>query len=111
MLAWNRNEELRPMNQLKITGWYYPGDVTCVVPVDGAEMNTVRFAREKLGFDPDPKQEMVLDEKIRRGMLNCTRQWGKSTVMAIKALYQAVYHPGTLTLVISPGERQSALLV
>src|SRR5689334_5886291 len=77
---------------------------------DAAVMSAVRFARVKLGFNPDPKQEMVLDESIRRGILNCTRQWGKSTVMAIKALHQAVFHPGTLTLVISPSERQSAML-
>src|SRR5690242_15883709 len=86
-----------------------PGAVAA--PAADSVMNAVTFAREKLGFHPDAKQEMVLDEKIRRGMLNCTRQWGKSTVMAVKALHYAVTHAGTLTLVISPSERQSAMLV
>ena len=39
----------------------------------------VTFARERLGFDPDEKQELVL-RGGRRGIVNCTRQWGKSTV-------------------------------
>lgn len=69
------------------------------------------FARTRLGFEPDATQARVLDHSIRRGMLNCTRQWGKSTVMAIKALYQAYFFPGTLTLVLSPSERQSGMLV
>ena len=50
----------------------------------------VLFAREGLGFDPDPTQERLLNAGIRRGILNCTRQWGKSTVTAAKAVHQAV---------------------
>src|SRR5690348_11771315 len=76
-----------------------------------APMDCVTFARTRLAFEPDPTQARVLDHTIRRGILNCTRQWGKSTVMAIKALYQAHFFPGTLTLVLSPSERQSGLLV
>ena len=76
-----------------------------------APVDCVTFARTRLGFDPDPTQVRVLDHTIRRGILNCTRQWGKSTVMAIKALYQAYHFPGTLTLVLSPSERQSGMLV
>src|SRR5438034_60141 len=79
-------------------------------PLD-AEVDCVTFARTRLGFEPDATQARVLDHTIRRGMLNCTRQWGKSTVMAIKALYQAYFYPGTLTLVLSPSERQSGMLV
>jgi hypothetical protein len=43
-------------------------------------LNAVLFARERLGFEPDERQAAVLDIGIRRGMLNCSRQWGKSTV-------------------------------
>jgi hypothetical protein len=39
--------------------------------------------------------------------LNCTRQWGKSTVAAIKALHTAHSKPGSLVIVASPGDRQS----
>jgi hypothetical protein len=70
--------------------------------------NIVCFAREQLGFDPDPRQTEVLESTAKRGILNCTRQWGKSTVAAIKALHTAHSKPGSLVLVASPGERQSS---
>ena len=67
-----------------------------------------RFATERLDFRPDAKQRIVLDERIRRGLLNCSRQWGKSTVTAAKAVYRAYTRPESLVVVVSPGERQSA---
>jgi hypothetical protein len=69
-------------------------------------VDIVAFAREKLGFDPDPKQELVL-RGGRRGIVNCTRQWGKSTVTAVKAVHRAYSAPGSLTLVVTPSGRQS----
>ena len=70
--------------------------------------NAIDFARQSLGFEPDARQKEVLSSKAKRGILNCTRQWGKSTVAAIKALHTAQAKPGALVLVASPGERQSA---
>lgn len=32
------------------------------------------FARERLGFHPDPDQARILNPNIRRGILNCCRQ-------------------------------------
>ena len=66
----------------------------------------VAFVRERLGFDPDEKQEMVL-RGGRRGIVNCTRQWGKSTVTAAKAVHRAYSVAGSLTLVVTPSARQS----
>ena len=66
----------------------------------------VEFVRKKLGFDPDPQQELVL-RGGRRGIVLCTRQWGKSTVMAAKAVHLAYTTPGSLTLVMAPCGRQS----
>jgi len=65
------------------------------------------FARLKLGFRPDDKQAAVLESKGKRGILNCSRQWGKSTVTAAKAVYRAWSEAGSLVLVASPTERQS----
>jgi len=65
------------------------------------------FARA-LGFLPDPKQHLVLTCGARRGLLNCARQWGKSTVTAILALHRALTRPDSLVLVVSPSLRQSA---
>ncbi len=66
----------------------------------------VTFARERLGFDPDAKQELVL-RGGRRGIVNCTRQWGKSTVTAAKAVHRSYSVAGSLTLVVTPSGRQS----
>jgi phage FluMu gp28-like protein len=61
-----------------------------------------------LGFEPDAQQRRVLESKSRRGMLNCTRQWGKSTITAAKAVQQARQEKNSLTLVVSPSARQSS---
>src|SRR5260221_12022982 len=70
----------------------------------------VEFTRQRLGFDPNPLQESVL-RGGRRGIVNCTRQWGKSTVGAAKAVHRAFCQPDSLILVLSPSERQSGELM
>ena len=71
-------------------------------------MTSATPSREGLGFAPDEKQAEVLRSDAKRGILNCTRQWGKSTIAALKAVHRAYMTPGSLVLVASPGERQSA---
>ena len=68
------------------------------------------FAR-RLGFVPDAVQARVLDRCVHRGILNCSRQWGKSTVTAIMALHRAWSEEGSLVLVASPSGRQSGEFV
>lgn len=63
------------------------------------------------GFNPDPWQVRFLRSGRKRRMLNCSRQVGKSTVVAYGALHRAVYYPGSLILLLSPGERQSLELM
>jgi len=70
----------------------------------------VEFTRQRLGFDPNPLQASVL-RGGRRGIVNCTRQWGKSTVAAAKAVHRAFCQPDSLILVLSPSERQSGELM
>jgi hypothetical protein len=67
--------------------------------------------REKLGFEPDAAQERLLASESQRGILNCTRQWGKSRVTAAKAVHQAYTVGESLTLVVSPSGRQSGEFV
>src|SRR5690349_15943425 len=67
----------------------------------------VEWARQVLHFEPDEKQQSVLSSNTQRGILNCTRQWGKSTVCAIKAVHHAHFHPDSLVVVASPSLRQS----
>ena len=74
-------------------------------------LDPVEFAQHKLGITPDAMQRLVLDPAPRRGILNCCRQWGESTLTAVKAVHNALYAPGSLTLVLSPTERQSGEFV
>lgn len=68
-------------------------------------------AFDTLGFEPDQLQQDLLEHGGHRLILNCTRQWGKSTVVAAKAVQTAYGKAGSLTLVISPTGRQSAEFV
>jgi hypothetical protein len=70
----------------------------------------VAFAREALGFEPDDWQQRALRWSGRRLILLCARQTGKSSTSAVMALHQAMFHPASLTLLISPSLRQSAEL-
>jgi hypothetical protein len=76
-----------------------------------AAPGAVVWVREKLGFEPDEVQARVLSTTSKRGLLNCTRQWGKSTITAAKAVHQACTEAGSLTLVVSVGARQSGEFV
>jgi Terminase large subunit, T4likevirus-type, N-terminal len=71
------------------------------------EPDPVEWARNKFHWQPDPIQAEILRTSSNRLMLCCTRQWGKSTVTAIKALHHAWYHPGALVIVAAPTARQS----
>jgi hypothetical protein len=69
------------------------------------------FAETRLSFHGDARQMEVLASTAKRGILNCCRQWGKSTVGGIKAVHYAYTVPGSLVVVASPSERQSAEFV
>jgi hypothetical protein len=79
----------------------------CVETQGTVETDILSFVRERLGFEPDERQAEVLRSTAKRGILNCTRQWGKSTVSAAKAVHRAITQPGSLVLVASPTLRQS----
>jgi hypothetical protein len=67
----------------------------------------VAFAEDRLGFCPDPWQARLLRSTARQLALNVCRQGGKSTTVAVLALHTALYVPGSLTLLVSPSQRQS----
>jgi hypothetical protein len=71
----------------------------------------VTFAIHKLNLRPDPIQAEVLASTVQRGILCCTRQWGKSTIAAAKAVHAAIFQPNSTTLIAAPSERQSAELL
>lgn len=69
-------------------------------------LDRVAFA-EALGFEPDPWQARLLRSEAKRVLLNCSRQSGKTSTTAVLALHEALYEPGSLTLVLGPAERQA----
>ncbi|MES1262641.1 MAG: hypothetical protein ABUS49_12985, partial [Acidobacteriota bacterium] len=61
---------------------------------DGAESaDILEFARTRLRFVPDERQREVFESDAKQVILNCTRQWGKSTVAATKAVHRAFSRP------------------
>jgi hypothetical protein len=64
----------------------------------------------KLGMEPDPWQVDVLQENYHHLLLNCCRQAGKSTVVAMLGLSQALFQPGSLVLLVSRSFRQASEL-
>lgn len=69
----------------------------------------VAFARV-LGMDLDPWQAAFVTSGGRRDLLNCSRQAGKSTAAAILALHEALHVPDSVTVLVSPSQRQSSEL-
>src|SRR5262245_23835619 len=60
-----------------------------------------------LGLEPDPWQREVLEGGHPRLLLNCCRQAGKSTVVAILALAEALFFPARKVLLLSRSHRQA----
>lgn len=79
-----------------------------------AERKPTRSAVElasDLGIALDAWQRDALSTDAKDILLLASRQAGKSTVASIAGLHQAVYVPGSLTLILSPSERQSKRLL
>jgi phage terminase large subunit-like protein len=72
--------------------------------------DVVAFARELLGVNPDPAQEKLLRTLHRRVMLNCHRQWGKSLMAAIRAVFQALTRQNQTIVIVSIDARHSQRL-
>jgi hypothetical protein len=78
-------------------------------------LNDIRYAltpsvwiSEALGFNPDQKQREILDSNHKRIIINCHRQWGKSTISSLLCLHRALFYPGSLCLIVAPALRQSS---
>jgi hypothetical protein len=64
----------------------------------------------RMGLQPDPWQAEVLNGQHQRLLLNCCRSAGKTTVVAVLSLFEALTKPGTLVLLLSRSHRQSKIL-
>ncbi len=73
-------------------------------------LSPIKFA-QLVGFtELDPWQIEALNHTGDRLLLCCSRQAGKSTVTAIRALHEIIFNPGCLVLLVSPSQRQSSEL-
>ena len=70
-------------------------------------LSPVVFARS-LGIEPDSWQSEVLRTDSKRIILNCARQTGKSSIVAILALHHALCQDKSMVLIISHTLQQAA---
>ena len=63
------------------------------------------------GYQPDEAQTKVLRSTAKTTMLNCCRQFGKSTVGGARAIHKSLFKPRSTTVIISPTQDQSAELL
>ncbi len=66
---------------------------------------------EDIGLDLDAWQRAFLHSPSKRSILCCSRQSGKSTVTAVRALHTALYNSGALVVLAAPSQAQSAELL
>jgi hypothetical protein len=63
------------------------------------------------GMPPDEWQQDLLSSTAQRILLNCSRQSGKSTMTGVLAVHTALTQPGSMSLLLSPTQRQSGELL
>jgi phage FluMu gp28-like protein len=71
----------------------------------------VEFAVRLLGFRPTAYQERLLRDGAKRIVVRMCRQSGKTTTIALKAIWFAITHPRTLSLIVAPSLRQSMIMM
>ena len=72
-------------------------------------LDPVLLARD-CGLDPDPVQAGLLTTAAGKVLVNCCRQWGKSTMTGLIALHEALYQAPAMIVLISPSQPQSTEL-
>ncbi len=73
-------------------------------------LDPVMWVEGNLNISLDKEQSTVLRDTSKNIVLNISRQWGKSTIAAFKALHRAVQYENSLILLLSPSLRQSGEL-
>lgn len=56
----------------------------------------------------DDNQKQILDPKNKRVIINCHRQWGKSTISSLLCFWRALFYERSLCLLVAPSLRQSS---
>jgi len=72
--------------------------------------DSVEFAKALFKFTPKDYQAALLEDKSKRIVVRWSRQAGKTTCIALRAIWYALTHPKTLTLIVAPSLRQSMIM-
>jgi hypothetical protein len=72
-------------------------------------LDPAELARD-CGFEFDRVQAGLLTTPARKVLVNCCRQFGKSTVAALVALHQVLYEAPAMVVLVSPSQPQSTEL-
>ncbi len=70
----------------------------------------VLFTRDFFGFQAKEYQASLLRDNSKRIVVRWSRQAGKTTCIALRAIWFACKHPKTLTLIVAPTLRQSMIM-
>jgi phage FluMu gp28-like protein len=70
----------------------------------------VEFVRALFKFEPKEYQAKLLEDKSKRIVVRWSRQAGKTTTIALRALWYAFTNPKSLSLIVAPSLRQSMIL-
>lgn len=73
-------------------------------------VNERGLLRDKAGniCSLDENQKKILDPNNKRVIINCHRQWGKSTISSLLCFHRALFYPKSLCLLVAPSLRQSS---
>jgi hypothetical protein len=75
-----------------------------------AALDICGLFKRVIGGDPDPWQTDILLNDPSHLIALCSRQAGKSSFSQVRAIHEALYNPGSLTLLVSAGLRQASEL-
>ena len=68
------------------------------------------FAKDFFGFEPKEYQASLLRDQSKRIVVRWSRQAGKTTCIALRAIWFGCKYPKTLTLIVAPTLRQSMIM-
>ena len=94
----DRNRQIRPNGFPKTVPCSLTALPDAVADPVAVPLSPSAWVRAKFGFQPDPKQAAMLNCADSRLISVTSRQVGKSTIAARRALYLAVHQPKSLTL-------------
>jgi hypothetical protein len=86
-------------------------DETDSAPRTAPAVSPSAWAQSALGFTATTEQAKTLDHDAHRLILCCHRHWGKTTIVAVKALHHAIFNPGAEIAVLSRSLKQAGHLL